>query len=504
MRLFAKRPTPPPPPSARAQLADFIFNRAPDAYFVLHEGRVVDCNPAMEALLGRPREQLLGLTPDKFSPEFQPDGESSAEGAVRKMGELNARNDYIRFDWMHQRLDGTPLPVTVTLMFATIDDLPMMVAIWQDRRAMVEVQARQASMAGAQGEVVEAFSQGFARMAQGDLTVRFTDAFAHEYEPLRANFNATMEALQQSMRGIVSHARAVSAAAAELTSASDDLSRRTEQQAATLEETAAALDEITATVRTSSEGASQAHELVRTAREDAERSGAVVREAVAAMSGIESSASQISSIIGVIDEIAFQTNLLALNAGVEAARAGDAGRGFAVVATEVRALAQRSADAAKEIKALISTSGTQVEAGGRLVGETGRALSRIVEQVEKLNDLVRGIAGSAGEQAAGLSQVNSAVNQMDQVTQQNAAMVEQSTAASHGLAAEARELTALVGRFEIGGMAAEPPPAPVRKPAPAKPRAATRPASGFRPVPAPPRKAPAAMAAGGDDDWTEF
>jgi methyl-accepting chemotaxis protein len=175
-----------------------------------------------------------------------------------------------------------------------------------------------------------------------------------------------------------------------------------------------------------------------------------VRKTVTAMSDIETSSRQIGNIIGVIDEIAFQTNLLALNAGVEAARAGEAGRGFAVVATEVRALAQRSADAAKEIKALISASGQQVESGVKLVGETGRALDRIVAQVVKVNELVSDIAASAQEQSTGLAQVNTAVNQMDQVTQQNAAMVEQSTAASHSLAGEAEELARLVGRFRTG------------------------------------------------------
>ena len=176
----------------------------------------------------------------------------------------------------------------------------------------------------------------------------------------------------------------------------------------------------------------------------------MVRQTVGAMDGIETSSRQIANIIGVIDEIAFQTNLLALNAGVEAARAGDAGRGFAVVATEVRALAQRSADAAKEIKALISTSTQQVDVGVKLVSGTGQALGRIVAQVSQLNGLVTELAASAKEQSTGLGEVNAAVNQMDQVTQQNAAMVEQATAASHSLSAEAEALARLVGRFRIG------------------------------------------------------
>src|SRR5690606_31894959 len=230
--------------------------------------------------------------------------------------------------------------------------------------------------------------------------------------------------------------------------------------AASLEETAAALDEITATVNRTADGARQASRVVQTARNEAEASGAVVSDAVAAMTAIEQSSNQIGAIIGVIDEIAFQTNLLALNAGVEAARAGDAGRGFAVVASEVRALAQRSADAAKEIKTLITASGRQVEQGVALVGQTGQALGRIVAEVAEIDGLMSEISASAQEQATGLQQVNTAVNQMDQVTQQNAAMVEESTAASHSLAQEADVLAASVARFKVAQAA------PVRAAAP--------------------------------------
>jgi methyl-accepting chemotaxis protein len=279
---------------------------------------------------------------------------------------------------------------------------------------------------------------------------RLTNAFSSDYEKLRGDFNAAMETLQVTMQSIATNTQGVRSGAGEITQASDDLSRRTEQQAASLEETAAALDQITATVRRTAEVANEARDLVSTAKADAEHSGVVVRDTVQAMSSIESSSRQIGNILSVIDEIAFQTNLLALNAGVEAARAGDAGRGFAVVATEVRALAQRSADAAKEIKALISVSGQQVDVGVKLVGETGQALGRIVAQVSQLNGLVAELAASAKEQSTGLGEVNAAVNQMDQVTQQNAAMVEQATAASHGLAHEAEELARLVGQFHIG------------------------------------------------------
>jgi len=227
------------------------------------------------------------------------------------------------------------------------------------------------------------------------------------------------------------------------------LSRRTEQQAASVEETAAALEEITTTVADSTKRAEEASQLVAKTRVEAERSGDVVNKAIVAMSEIEKSSIEISNIIGLIDDIAFQTNLLALNAGVEAARAGDAGRGFAVVAQEVRELAQRSAKAATEIKVLINASGQQVKSGVALVGETGQALSTIVQEVQEINTHVSAIAESAREQSLGLKEINTAVNSIDQGTQQNAAMVEQSTAASHSLAQEAVALNELMTQFKI-------------------------------------------------------
>jgi methyl-accepting chemotaxis protein len=350
--------------------------------------------------------------------------------------------------------------------------------------------------------VVDSLATGLEKLAGGDLVFRLTEAFSAEYDKLRNDFNGAMGKLQETLQGIAANIHGVRAGAEEITKASDDLSRRTEQQAASLEQTAAALDEITATVRKSAEGANDARSVVTAAKSDAEISGNVVKETVNAMNGIEASSGQIGNIIGVIDEIAFQTNLLALNAGVEAARAGDAGRGFAVVATEVRALAQRSADAAKEIKKLISASGTQVNAGVKLVAETGKALGRIVEQVNSLNGLVNQIAASAQEQATGLGEVNTAVNQMDQVTQQNAAMVEESTAASHALAQEAEELARLVGQFRIGATAAVA-ARPAHKPAARTPSASAHPAA--------PKVVAMARQGGGErramataDSWDEF
>ena len=301
-----------------------------------------------------------------------------------------------------------------------------------------------------QADVVHALASGLSRLSAGDLSFRLTEALPSEYRQVQDDFNDAMAQLRDAMAVIVGNAEGMIVGAEQISQAADDLSQRTEHQAATLEETAAALDEITSTVRRTAEGAAEVNAAMGSARTDAERSGDVVRKAVSAMSEIERSSGEISQIIGVIDEIAFQTNLLALNAGVEAARAGDAGRGFAVVAQEVRALAQRSADAAKEIKALISTSSRQVSDGAELVSQTGAALERIASHVTEISSVVSEIAASAQEQSAGLSQVNTAFNQMDQVTQQNAAMVQQATAAGRSLAEKARGLAKLVGHFELG------------------------------------------------------
>jgi methyl-accepting chemotaxis protein len=315
----------------------------------------------------------------------------------------------------------------------------------RDMEAAFEVAGRE------QQAVVDVMAKGLASLAGGDLSTRIAAQVASDYIALKNDFNAAAAGLEDAIRTIAGVASQIGSGTQEIASASNDLSRRTEQQAASLEETAAALDEIAATVRQTADGATRATAEVASARTDAERSGQVVGQAVSAMGAIEDSSRQITQIIGVIDEIAFQTNLLALNAGVEAARAGDAGRGFAVVAQEVRALAQRSAEAAKEIKTLISTSSQQVDAGVSLVGQTGEALNRIVGRVAAIDDLVRQISSSSQEQASGLAEVNTAVNHMDQVVQQNAAMVEQATAATHSLKGETAQLVSLVGRFKIGG-----------------------------------------------------
>ena len=297
---------------------------------------------------------------------------------------------------------------------------------------------------------VVALGEGLRKLADGDLQQVLDKPFVPSMEKVRADFNEAVAKLRDAMRAVGENAHSISSGAEQIRIAAADLSKRTEQQAASVEETAAALEQITATVKDSSKRAEEAGVLVKKTRENAEQSSVVVTNAVAAMAQIDSSSREISNIISIIDEIAFQTNLLALNAGVEAARAGEAGRGFAVVAQEVRELAQRSVAAAKNIKDLIVTSGAQVEAGVSLVGQTGEALQRIVEQVQEINVNVTAIVEGAREQATSLGEVNLAVNSIDQGTQKNAAMVEESTAASHNLAREAQSLFELLGQFRTG------------------------------------------------------
>ena len=292
---------------------------------------------------------------------------------------------------------------------------------------------------------------GLKSLASGNLTARLDPKISSTHAMIINDFNESVARLNETMRVVVDSANAIHEGAQVINDSSDQLTERAESQAASLEETAASLGEITETVKRAASGAGQARALVAVADADAKKGAVVVRQAVAAMDGILKSSGQITQIIGVIDEIAFQTNLLALNAGVEAARAGDSGRGFAVVAMEVRALAQRSTEAAKEIKTLISNSSKQVADGVKLVAATGQTLETILAQVTRINDVVGEIAVGAQQQAVSLAAVSAAINEMDKATQENASMVEHSNASGRSLGEETERLTRVIGQFRLIG-----------------------------------------------------
>jgi len=296
---------------------------------------------------------------------------------------------------------------------------------------------------------VDSLGASLNKLADGDLTITLAQPFRGDLEQLRGDFNRAVEKLQQVLGDVASNTSSIDANSAQMRNAAEDLAKRTEQQAASLEETSAALEEITATVKSSSERANEAMTMVVSTKANAEESSKVVAEAMQAMSRIEAASSEIGKIINVIDEIAFQTNLLALNAGVEAARAGEAGKGFAVVAQEVRELAGRAAGAAKDIKALIARSSDEVRSGVQLVTATGDSLGRIAADVARINDVVQAISTAANEQATGIGEINTAISQMDHMTQQNAAMVEETSAASHTLAQDAKSLSSLISQFQV-------------------------------------------------------
>jgi len=318
-------------------------------------------------------------------------------------------------------------------------------------------QSRQSREASQQAEAealqfaVDSLAQALNRLSDGDLSANLSRPFRDDLERLRGDFNRVVDRLRDTMSEVATSASSIGANANQMRSAADDLAKRTEQQAASLEETSAALEEITSTVRNATSRAEEASRMVSHAKDYTEQSAGVVRDATDAMGRIEDATAEIGKIINVVDEIAFQTNLLALNAGVEAARAGEAGKGFAVVAQEVRELAGRAAGAAKDIKALVTRSSHEVQTGVDLVKATGEALTRIGDDVLKINDHVHAIFTSSREQSTGLTEINTAIGQMDQATQQNAAMVEESTAASHSLASDAETLNRLMSQFQIRG-----------------------------------------------------
>lgn len=372
----------------------------------------------------------------------------------------------------------------------------------QQRQREIELErgkfARQTrDAADRQAATIALLGAALETVAAGDFSSRLGDV-DEDFEKLRRDFNTMISAVAAALSDIADTATVLDGGAIDLAGSADQLARRTESQAAVLEETAAALDEITTTVGQSTNEAVEASRLVAAAKESAKGSSVVVRDAIAAMDRIEESSSQIGKIIGVIDEIAFQTNLLALNAGVEAARAGEAGKGFAVVAQEVRELAQRSASAAKEIKQLVTNSGTEVGAGVTLVDTMGKSLLTIEGQIRDIDRSINSIVSSAQQQSTALSEVNDAIRRMDQNTQQNAAMVEETNAACQELQTQSNHLKAALGNFRFAGShaatAPHQPNRPIAQPAVAIARSAPK-----RAMPVS-RTATAAVA----NEWQEF
>ena len=374
-------------------------------------------------------------------------------------------------------------------------------------KARIDAAAEQASL-------INSLAEGLKNLAEGDLTFRLGD-FPVAYQKIRDDFNSAMTRLQETIKAILAATREVTNATAEISASTTDLSQRTEEQAACLEQTSASMEQIASTVKLNAEHAQHANQSANTMRDTAARGGQVVGKAVDAMAVIEASSRKISDIIGVIDEIARQTNLLALNAAVEAARAGESGRGFAVVATEVRSLAQRSSQAAKDIKDLIISSNGQVKEGVDRVNDAGIALHEVVESIKGVASVIADIASASSEQSTGIEQINIALNQMDEVTQQNSALVEENAATAKTLEQQAGAMDESIAIFKID---AAPAKGAVREPATQSrqerpvtraPASAAAPkkqatAAPTAPVPARRGRVAGATALKAEQDWKEF
>ena len=484
----------------RDRVSSTTFEKPADGQFVFDEAGILVCNDAALAMLGASRrDQVEGIHPARFSPEFQADGQRSAELAGQMVAAA-IKDGYHRFEWTHCRLDGTIFEVLVTLVGIRINGRPLLCCYWQDITDRVNARrleaaerqnaearrARELAVGQEIATLIGGISKGdlsrrldlsdkegfyrsmseginaladtidavvadlagvLAALARGDLTQRITKSYHGAFETVKNDVNATSARLEEIVSRIGEATDAIGQASAEVSAGSTDLAQRTEQQASSLEETAASIEELSATVRTSANTSQRANTMVGEARQAAEQGRVIADSAIEAMKRISEASRKITEIIGVSDEIAFQTNLLALNAAVEAARAGDAGKGFAVVAQEVRVLAQRSAQASKEIKTLILNSDHQVQSGVELVKKAGDSLTGIADGVRQVATLIGNIAAAGTEQATALNEINTAVAAMDEMTQKNAALVEETSAAAQAMADQADDLRAMMAFF---------------------------------------------------------
>jgi methyl-accepting chemotaxis protein len=463
------------------------------------DGKIIYMNDAVRGMF-----RAVAIEVRKQLPKFDPEQVVGQSFDIFHRSPAHQRNLLASLTSQHTadvKLGGASLRIVANPVLDSDGKRAGTVVQWFDRTQEVTAE-----------EEVQAM---VAQAIEGNLTSRIReDGKDGFFKVLAGGMNRLVDNMAEVVRAMTAAAAEVRVGADEISRGNTNLSQRTEEQAASLEETASSMEEMTSTVKSNADNASQASQLAQAARQQAERGGSVVQSAVAAMSAINASSKRIADIIGVIDEIAFQTNLLALNAAVEAARAGEQGRGFAVVASEVRNLASRSAEAAKEIKALIQDSVGKVADGSRLVDESGKVLSEIVVGVKKVTDVVAEIAASSQEQASGIDQVNKAVVSMDEVTQQNAALVEEASAAAQALTEQAAMLTQLMARYQVGGTDAAPAPRPVARPTTAvtpstERRTTKRPWSGAgakATASAAVPTAPARKAAGGDAGglWNEF
>ena len=415
-------------------MAEFYFNASPEAIYMVQDGRYIDCNPAALRLFGRTRDDFIGQPLGLTSPELQDNGVSSRAATAALLQEVE-RTGVARMPFRGLRKDGSQFPALVSVFLAENDGRPAIIATCMD---ISEIDA-----------LITAITGGLSRLAGGDLTQPIATRLDERYEPVRAAYNKVLVDLRAIIAGVGERADAIDADTHAIRRDAEALAERTERQAAALEESAAALEVLTRDVAAAATDGIRADQLAAEASAAAAASGDVAQRAIAAMHGIERSGTEIGDIIALIDGIAFQTNLLALNAGVEAARAGDAGRGFAVVAQEVRALAQRSAEAAREVKARVGAVGGEIATGVRLVGETDAALRHIRERVEDARALVARVADSGRSQAEGLGQINTAINELSVMTQENAAMAQETKASSSGLASRAAELGQQIARFRL-------------------------------------------------------